>query len=101
MLISQGEGLIEQRDTLGDLLVVEAMQPDGQGVQTWQENGQSYTPGQLDYIVVTGSSLQPTTAVVLDTLDLPSAALQKMSLQRSDTAEASDHLPVIVDLAGR
>jgi endonuclease/exonuclease/phosphatase family metal-dependent hydrolase len=98
LLVAQGEGLIERRDTLGDLLIVEAMQPDGSGVQTWQEDGQSYTPGQLDFIVVTGSSLQPTNALVLDTQDIPERALRQMNLERDDTALASDHLPVFVDL---
>ena len=99
MLIAQGEGLIADTDTLGDLLVVEALQPDGQGVQTWQEDGQSYTPGLLDYLMVTKSSLKPESAFVLDTSDLSLSLLEEHGLQVKDTAQASDHLPVVVDLS--
>lgn len=99
LLIAQGEGLIADTDTLGDLLVVEALQPDGQGVQTWQEDGQSYTPGQLDYLMVTESSLKPESAFVLDTSDLSLSLLEEHGLQLIDTAQASDHLPVVVDLS--
>ncbi|MDP6987706.1 MAG: hypothetical protein QGG74_06645, partial [Phycisphaerales bacterium] len=98
LLVAQGEGLIDRIDTPEDLLIVDAWQPDGQGLQTWQEDGQSYTPGRLDYIVISGSSLSQDMAVVLDTLDLPEPALRTMKLQQGDTAQASDHLPVIVDL---
>ncbi len=98
MLIAQGEGLIADTDTLGDLLVVEALQSDGQGVQTWQEDGQSYTPGRLDYLMVTESLLKPVNAFVLDTDDLTLQSLEKLGLQADDTTHASDHLPVVVDL---
>ncbi len=100
LLIAQGEGLIAELDTPEDLLIIDAWQPDGRGLQTWQEDGQAYTPGRLDYIVISGSSLRPDprTTVVLDTLDLPEPALRDMKLQQSDTKQASDHLPVIVDL---
>lgn len=98
LLVAQGEGLIAEPTRPEDLLIIDAWQPDGQGLQTWQENGQSYTPGRLDYIVISGSSLRPNMAVVLDTLDLSEPALRSMKLQQGDTSQASDHLPVIVDL---
>ena len=72
------------------------MDADG---QTWQKSGSSFSPGRLDYIVVSSRTLEPTFSIVIDTLDLPELALRGMDLVRTDTRRASDHLPVIVDLA--
>jgi len=99
LLIAGGEGLIAPIDDADDLLVVETWQPDGSGMQTWQEADQAYSPGRLDYIVVSGSSLTPQRGFVLDTLDLSESVLSSHRLVRTDAARASDHLPVVVDLA--
>ncbi len=98
LLIAAGEGMVTEHSD-HDLLVVDAWQPDGSGLQTWQKPGQSYSPGRLDYIVVSGQTLTPTFAAVFDTLDLPEQSLRAMNLVRTDAGRASDHLPVVVDLA--
>ncbi len=99
LLVAGGEGLIATIEEPKDLLIVETWQPDGTGMQTWQEADQAYSPGRLDYIVVSGSSLAPQRGFVLDTLDLPESDLSAHRLVRTDAGRASDHLPVVVDLA--
>ena len=98
LLIKDGQALVGER---GDLLIAEALQPDGRGMQTWQEDDNAYSPGRLDWIVFGGKNLAASQAIVLDTLNLNAAQLTAMSLKRSDTETASDHLPVVVDLTQR
>jgi endonuclease/exonuclease/phosphatase family metal-dependent hydrolase len=65
---------------------------------TWSEVGNNFGPGRLDYIVYSdGGSVRSTSSFVLDTSRLSDATLASMGLQRSDTADASDHKPVVVD----
>jgi endonuclease/exonuclease/phosphatase family metal-dependent hydrolase len=98
MLIEDGESLIAELETPASLAIIDAWQPDGRGRQTWQKSGSSFSPGRLDYIVVSSRTLKPTFSIIIDTLDLPESALRSMDLVRTDTRRASDHLPVIVDL---
>jgi endonuclease/exonuclease/phosphatase family metal-dependent hydrolase len=98
MLVEDGESLIAELETPTSLAIIDAWQPDGRGRQTWQKSGSSYSPGRLDYIVVSSRTLKPTFSIIIDTLDLPESALRSMDLVRTDTRRASDHLPVIVDL---
>ena len=98
MLVEDGESLIAELETPASLAIIDAWQPDGRGRQTWQKTGSSFSPGRLDYIVVSSRTLEPTFSIVIDTLDLPESALRSMDLVRTDTRRASDHLPVIVDL---
>ncbi len=65
---------------------------------TWSEAGNNFGPGRLDYIVYSDSgSVRTTNSFVLDTSRLSDATLASLGLQRSDTADASDHKPVVVD----
>ncbi len=81
----------------GDLLITSPLQPDGSGLQTWQERGNRYAPGRLDFVMCS-PNLAVHDALVFDTLDLPESALAAMRLVRTDAERASDHLPLIIDL---
>lgn len=63
--------------------------------------GSSFPPGRLDYAYVTDSVLEVVHAFALTTRTLSDAELDAYGLQRNDTATASDHLPLVVDLALR
>jgi len=95
LLVLDGEELLGGD---GDLVVVDALRPDGCGLQTWNKDGQQYTPGRLDWIVLSGSSLTVQQSFVLATSELSESALQAAGLHPSDAADAADHLPVVVDL---
>lgn len=85
----------------GDFAIANAIRPSAQGFQTWEKAGQRYTPGRLDWIVYSGSSLQAVNAFVLATEELPESQLQSHGLNADDAARAADHLPVVVDVAPR
>ena len=95
VLVHDGEATL---GGTGALAVVDAPRPDGRDLQTWSRQGSAYTPGRLDWIVYSGSSLQALRAFVLDTAQLAPDALRQAGLQAADTADAADHLPVVVDL---
>jgi len=78
---------IAQPRTLGDRTYV-----------TWSEAGNDFTPGRLDFISYTDSKARVVRSFVLDTARLSDESLTNAGLESTDTARASDHLPVVVDL---
>jgi endonuclease/exonuclease/phosphatase family metal-dependent hydrolase len=65
---------------------------------TWVSENSSFCPGRLDLIAYDAEQLAALRSFVLDTRDLPDASLNAMGLRRNDTRDASDHLPLIIDL---
>lgn len=68
---------------------------------TWSDAASDFSPGRLDFIAFSDASAWAVTAFVLDTAKLGQAALDAAGLLRDDSANASDHLPVVVDLRPR
>lgn len=66
---------------------------------TWVDPESSFLPGRLDYAFVSDSVVDVVHAFVLRTETLPKAQRSAAGLRADDTAEASDHLPVVIDLA--
>ncbi len=64
---------------------------------TWRSWGGGYWPGKLDYTILPDSVVSVANEFVLDTTILSDDVLEELGLERHDT-EASDHLPVVVDL---
>ncbi len=69
----------------------------GRESYTWRNDRGSFAPGRLDYIVFSDSVLGLARSFVLWTPELPPAFLEASGLEPSDTAIASDHLPVVAD----
>jgi endonuclease/exonuclease/phosphatase family metal-dependent hydrolase len=65
---------------------------------TWSDAKSQFSPGRLDFVMAGDSRLRVERAFVLDTARLAPAALESAGLRPRDSAEASDHLPVVVDL---
>ncbi|WP_022836619.1 endonuclease/exonuclease/phosphatase family protein [Salisaeta longa] len=65
---------------------------------TWIDPESSYPPGRLDYLYYSDSVLRATQSFVLNTQAMPPAVLSAHGLEASDTATASDHLPVVLDV---
>ncbi|MBC8201140.1 MAG: endonuclease/exonuclease/phosphatase family protein [Planctomycetes bacterium] len=80
-----------------DFTVVEALQPDGELYATWSNTNSPFTPGRLDWMVFNGKKIQTSNSFVLDSSDLDAETLEKYGLQRDDTANLSDHLPLVAD----
>lgn len=64
---------------------------------TWSEKGNEFSPGRLDYIVYSDSRASVVRSFVLDTSRLSAETLAACGLEAGDCADASDHLPVVVD----
>ena len=68
---------------------------------TWESTGSSFPPGRLDYAFVTDSVLDVVHEFVLNTATLSDEQLNRHDLRSGDTATASDHFPVVVDVAAK
>ena len=81
----------------GTLAIVEAYQPDGLLNATWSDVTSSFTPGRLDWMLYSPSAFSVVNSFVLNTADLASDTLIANDLLQEDTAELSDHLPLVAD----
>ncbi len=72
--------------------------PGARFVHTWRNDGGSFYPGRLDYILHTGSVSQVHHTFALDTRSMTPSNLALHGLQAGDSDLASDHLPVVADL---
>lgn len=79
---------------------VQALQLDGASNATWDGEGGPFPPGQLDYVLY-GGAVSVAGAFVFETRDLAAAALDSLGLGARTVARASDHRPIVVDLAWR
>jgi len=68
---------------------------------TWIFADSSFPPGRLDYAYVADSVLEVVHEFVLYTPVLSEEMLTRHNLQAQDTDVASDHLPVVIDIAPR
>ncbi len=66
---------------------------------TWRNDGSSYMPGKLDYILVSDGVVDVLREFSLQTSDLSAARLEQYGLQSSDDLDASDHFIIVADLA--
>ncbi len=64
---------------------------------TWEDFGSSYWPGRLDFVVYSDAVLDMANAYVLSTREMHEDTLATFGLLETDTATASDHLPVVAD----
>jgi endonuclease/exonuclease/phosphatase family metal-dependent hydrolase len=66
---------------------------------TWYDLESSFSPGRLDYILYTDSVLRTIRQYTLFTPALSADQLEARGLQSDDVLQASDHLPLVVDVA--
>ncbi len=66
---------------------------------SWYNEGSSFAPGRLDYIVFTNSVIQLENSFVLFTNSLPQDSLDYYNLRSEDVTNASDHLPSVADFS--
>ena len=82
-----------------DLAIAEIRQLDGVSNQTWRSSGNAFAPGRLDYLLVSDRGLERRGAFVFSEEDLSRIARTTLKLPESAFDEASDHQPVVVDVA--
>lgn len=66
---------------------------------TWQNNGEGYNPGRLDYFVYSDHTIRVKNNYILNTRTMSDTQLQKNGLERSDSKVASDHLALVADFS--
>ncbi len=81
-----------------DLLDVSPLVTGSQTAATWRDSNQPFLPGRLDIALVSDSVLQISQSFVLDTQMLSDSMLNSNQLKRQDCVDASDHLPMVVDI---
>jgi exonuclease III len=64
---------------------------------TWYNEGSSFSPGRLDYVVYSNSVMSVENSYALFTKALPQDSLTLHNLERNDVTSVADHIPVIVD----
>ncbi len=90
--------LAESLDVDGSSLAIADARVLADGsVYTWSDDGSSFTPGRLDWVLVGDKNAAIERAFVLHAQRLSDAALSDAGLERGDTS-VSDHLPVVVDV---
>jgi endonuclease/exonuclease/phosphatase family metal-dependent hydrolase len=80
-----------------DLVAAHPMHLNGRWDCTWTDPGQPFTPGRLDYVVHSDSTLQCVHSFVFDSADLNPEELARFQLRSSDSRESSDHFPLVLD----
>jgi len=81
------------------MLQVAGVQADRPMDYTWRNDGGWYMPGKLDYALVSDGVLEVVKSFGLQTSDMTPERLTQYGLLENDTWSASDHLPVVVDVA--
>lgn len=66
---------------------------------TWRNDASSFNPGKLDYIFYSDATIIGSKNYILNTLSMNESDLNYYGLERNDTKEASDHLPVVFDIS--
>lgn len=92
---------IDGLDTDGsDLRAADAAVLNGAAVYTQGGGDSDYMRSRLDFITYPDAAYEVVNAFVLDTALLSESELNRLNLRRTDH-EASDHLPIVVDLRPR
>ena len=81
------------------MLELPILQADRPMDYTWRNDGSIYMPGKLDYALISDGAVEAVHMFGLQTQDMTSDRLAAYGLQSGDTWSASDHLPIVVDLA--
>ena len=66
---------------------------------TWRKDGSSFNPGKLDYVFYSDATIDTGKYYILNTLAMDDISLNYYELEWEDTQNASDHLPIVFDIA--
>lgn len=80
------------------LSVVPLRHAEAPFTHTWRDRSTKYYASRLDWALVP-SSVSVTRSFVLDTGTMFGASLEELGLRRGDSGVASDHRPIVVDVA--
>jgi len=84
-----------------DLIAVDAERLGERSLTTWRNPEDIFSPGRLDYVLISDAGLTVTNAFVFTTEDLDDATLDRLGLARELSLQLSDHLISVVDIQPR
>ncbi|UCG34297.1 MAG: endonuclease/exonuclease/phosphatase family protein [Phycisphaerales bacterium] len=70
----------------------------GPAAYTWRSDESTFGPSRMDFVIYADSVLTVARQYALNTLDMCVEELAAYGLRQDDTATASDHLPLVLDL---
>jgi endonuclease/exonuclease/phosphatase family metal-dependent hydrolase len=95
------DSLVRGLDGGSDLIPVNAYRLTDRSMATWRNDQQPFTPGRLDFVLVSGSTLSPTRAFAFDANELSDELRERLGIDPEDPISTSDHLPLVIDLSLR
>lgn len=72
-------------------------QADMRMAYTWKDDGSTYLPGRLDYMLYSDAVMSVEKSFVLQTEIMSTDRLNLYGLLAGDTSNASDHFPIVTD----
>ncbi len=81
-----------------DLEPVQLLDLVNRSAVTWVNESSDFSPGRLDLVAVSDDAT-PLKSFVLNTRTLPAEAAADLGLEGDDSRRASDHLPLVIDVA--
>ena len=91
----------EQLDGEEDLVPVQAYRLTDRSMATWRNEYQPFSPGRLDFVLISNSTLAVERAFPFEAEELSEDLLATMGVREDDSRIAADHLPLVVDLSLR
>ncbi|MCP4362518.1 MAG: hypothetical protein GY796_31315 [Chloroflexi bacterium] len=65
---------------------------------TWRDDANGFSPGRLDFFIYSDSVMGVDKHYLLYTGEMTADQLAAYGLQADDSAAASDHIPLVVDI---
>ncbi len=93
-IYGQGGALDWDDSDLGDAV---PRHSDGRMTYTWRNDGSSFPPGRIDYLIYSDEVLTIDKTFVVRTENMSASRLYDYGLNQNDTETASDHYPVVAD----
>jgi hypothetical protein len=81
-----------------DLAPIDAERLGERTYATWRNPSDRFTPGRLDFLLVSDVALEVVNSFVFATEDLDDATLEALGLERDVMGRISDHLVIVADL---
>jgi hypothetical protein len=91
--------LVSGLDGEGDLIPVDSYRLTDRSMATWRNDDQPFSPGRLDFVLISGSTLSVDRAFPFEAEEISADLLVALGVHQEDSRRTSDHLPLVVDLS--
>jgi endonuclease/exonuclease/phosphatase family metal-dependent hydrolase len=81
-----------------DLIPVDTYRLTDRSMATWRNDATPFSPGRLDFVLISGSTLSVDRAFPFDAEEISEDLLTMLGVRPEVSRRTSDHLPLVVDL---